>query len=154
MTRPGRRSVRLALSLTVGLMAAGCGGSGGGSGSVDPGSVVATGALTGTFVPYALGTAAAPVGGFSTITWSNAVGDTVYALSYSISGGVVNGLTITASGVYWYNGSTAAGYFPPPNSGGLYINTTTKVVTFSNAQITRNAAGTAPATLNGSLKYQ
>jgi hypothetical protein len=149
---PGRGPARLALTLAAGLLAAGlagCGGSAGGGGSANPGSVVATGALTGTFVPYAVPTASA-----SQITWSNTVGDTVYTLYYSSSAAQVTGLTVTASGVVWNNGSTPAGYFPAPNNGGLFINMTSKVVTFSNAQITRNVSGSATATLNGSMTYQ
>ena len=141
------RSGRLALTLTVGLGAAvlsGCGGTGGGS--ADPGSVAESGALTATFVPYSLPTATA-----SQITWNNAVGDTVYTIYYS--GSVVTGLTVTASGVVWNNGSTPAGNFAPPYTGGLFINTTSKVVTLSNAEITRNVQGSAPATLNGSPNY-
>ena len=144
----------LAVGLAVGLMVAGCGGSGGGKATVDPGSVVATGALTGSFAPSTVPTESVAGGGFNAITWSNSVGDVVYRLTYSTSQGLVNGLTVVDAGVYWYNGSTAAGYFPAPYNGGLYINTTTKVVTFAGAEVTRNAAGTAPATLNGTLRYQ
>jgi hypothetical protein len=159
MVLPGCRSGRSALSLTVGLVAAvlvGCGGGGvgGTGGPVDPGSVVATGGLTGTFVPFALPTEAASGGGFNQITWSNVVGDTVYTVYYSVSQGLVGGLTVTASGVFWGNGATPRGNFPPPFSGGVFINTTTKVVTFSNAEISQNVMGPAPATLNGSLRYQ
>jgi hypothetical protein len=94
-----------------------------------------------------------PTAGASQITWSNAVGDTVYTLYYSSSSSLVTGLTVTASGVVWNNGSTPSGNFPAPYNGGLFINMTTKVVTVSNAQITRNVQGSAPATLNGSLTY-
>jgi hypothetical protein len=154
---PSCRSGRGALSLTVGLVAAvlvGCGGGGGTSGSVDPGSVVATGGLTGTFVPFALPTETASGGGFNQITWSNTVGDTVYTVYYSVSQGLVGGLTVTASGVFWGNGGTPQGNFPPPFSGGVFINTTTKVVTFSNAEISQTRAGLPPTTLNGLLRYQ
>jgi hypothetical protein len=143
-----RGSGNLASMLAMVVVVAGlsgCGGSGGGS--VNPGSVVETGALTATFLPAALPTATA-----SQITWSNAVGDTVYTVYYS--GSLVEGLTVTANGVVWNNGSTPAGHFPAPYSGGVFINTTSKVVTLSGAEVTRNVQGSAPATLDGSLDYQ
>jgi hypothetical protein len=143
-----RRSASLALILSVGVVAAalsGCGGSAGGS--ADPGSVAETGALSATFVPFALPTATA-----TKITWNNTVGDTVYTIYYS--GSLVTGLTVSANGVVWNNGSTPAGNFAPPYQGGLFINTTSKVVTLSGAEITRNVQGSAPATVTGTLNYQ
>ena len=157
MVLPGRRLARGALHPSAALAAAllvGCGGGGGAGGQLNAGSVVATGALTGTFVPFAVPAEAAFSGGFNQITWSNAVGDTVYTVYYSVSQQLVGGVVVTANGVFWGNGATPQGNFPPPYSGGVFINTTSKVVTFSGAEISRNVAGSAPATLNGQLTYQ